>query len=175
MKKHLANLITITRIIGTLCLIPFDVYSNTFIIIYLYCGLSDVLDGFVARKLNIISQTGSKLDSLSDLLYYSVMMSKVWSYLELYLPKYIWILIYLILFFRLMSYLFVLIRDKQLSSRHTKLNKLTGFLMFLLPLVVGSPYLIHYSYLVLAIAYISEYDEIMYIIKNENSNNRFWK
>ena len=165
MIKHLANFITITRLIGTLALLPFVVEDKIFMIIYVYCGLSDVLDGFIARKLNIISDIGSKLDTASDLIFYSVMMFKIWHYLKMYLPNHVWVLIYVILLARLLSYLYVYLSRKTLSSPHTIINKVTGLLMFLLPFVVKSDYLVYYSYLILLLAYISEIDEISRIIK----------
>ena len=76
-KKNLANIITITRIIGTIIFFNLEVLSPMFYYVYIYCGLSDVIDGFVARKLNITSPIGSILDSISDLLFYTVMMIKI--------------------------------------------------------------------------------------------------
>ena len=92
MRKNLANIITFTRVLGTLCLIFLTPLTLPFFVVYIWCGLSDVLDGFVARKLKIISSFGSKLDSVSDLLFYTVMMLKIWTFLQEGLPQYIWIL-----------------------------------------------------------------------------------
>ncbi|MBQ5555857.1 MAG: CDP-alcohol phosphatidyltransferase family protein, partial [Erysipelotrichaceae bacterium] len=50
MRKNLANIITFTRILGTLCLIFLTPLTLPFFVVYIWCGLSDVLDGFVARK-----------------------------------------------------------------------------------------------------------------------------
>ena len=138
-----------------------------FFVVYTWCGLSDVLDGFVARKLNIISDFGSKLDSISDLLFYSTMMIKVWPYLKKYLPSYVWTLMYVVLAIRLVCYLFVGFKYKAFASRHTILNKVTGAFMFALPFVLKTPYLIYYSLLVLLISYISVFDEIIFIINKK--------
>ncbi len=169
MKKNLANIVTVTRIIGTLALLPFDIFSDTFMAVYIWCGISDVLDGFVARKLNITSKFGSKLDSISDLLFYSVMLKKVWKYLKMYLPEFVMILIYVVIGCRVLTYALVGIVKKTFSSRHTILNKITGLLMFLLPFVVRTPYLLYYSLLILTLAYISLVDEAGYIIRKEQT------
>ncbi len=50
MKKHLANIITGLRIVGSLVLLFFDVLSFPFYITYLLCGFSDMIDGTIARK-----------------------------------------------------------------------------------------------------------------------------
>ena len=139
--------------------------DKVFYYIYIYCGLSDVSVGFGARSLKIVSATGSRLDTASDLLFYTMMMIKVWDYLVKGLPQHIWYLIYLILFFRLISYTYVFLKHNKLSSRHTISNKATGFLMFMLPFVVKTQYLVPYSYLVLALAYIAEIEEFVFLIK----------
>ena len=82
MKKNLANIITLTRLIGTIALFFTDVMSEEFFVIYIWCGISDILDGFVARKTNTISPLGSKLDSISDISFYTMMMYKILPYLR---------------------------------------------------------------------------------------------
>lgn len=163
MKKNLANLITISRIVGTVALIPCEVPSYLFYGIYIWCGLSDILDGFVARMFKSQSELGSKLDSVSDLLFYSVMMLKVWRFLRKGLPQYVWIMIYVIVFARFLAYIFVGVRDKVFESRHTPFNKVTGAVLFLLPFFIETPYLIGYSLVVLAIAYFSYFEELHHI------------
>ena len=167
MRKNLANIITSTRILGTLCLIFLTPLTLPFFVVYIWCGLSDVLDGFVARKLKIISSFGSKLDSVSDLLFYTVMMLKIWTFLQERLPQYIWILIYTVVGIRFLCYLYVGLKDHRFTSRHTILNKINGGLMFLLPFAVKTPYLIPYSLLILLVAYISTFNEVWYIIRGK--------
>ena len=67
MKKHLANIITSLRIMGSVVLLLFDASSFPFYMTYLLCGLSDVADGFLARKLHAESTFGSRLDSFADM------------------------------------------------------------------------------------------------------------
>ena len=68
MLKHVPNALTIARFI----LIPFIVislinndYISTFIFLTL-SGLTDVLDGFIARKFDLISNFGKLIDPLAD-------------------------------------------------------------------------------------------------------------
>ena len=64
----LANGISLARIVLVLVLILVKPLSITFFTIYLVCGISDVLDGYVARKTNTVSSLGGKLDSVADLI-----------------------------------------------------------------------------------------------------------
>lgn len=165
LKKNLANIITISRIVGTLVLLPLKTLSNAFYAVYTYCGISDVLDGLVARKLKIFSEFGSKLDSISDISFYTVMMIKILPYLKRSLPKYVWWLIYFVLFIRFLCYVYFQVTRNEFESRHTIYNKITGLALFLIPFLLNSKYFIYYALFVLLIGYVSTIDELLYIIK----------
>lgn len=68
MFKHIPNALTILRFI----FIPFIVISLwqedylTAFILFTLSGLTDVLDGFIARKFNFISNFGKLMDPLAD-------------------------------------------------------------------------------------------------------------
>ncbi|MBR6333409.1 MAG: CDP-alcohol phosphatidyltransferase family protein, partial [Bacteroidales bacterium] len=67
--KHSPNYITVLRFLGAFGLLFSDVGSVTFWVIYFACGLSDMVDGFLARRLHCESKTGALLDSLADLAF----------------------------------------------------------------------------------------------------------
>ena len=69
--KQLANLITVTRILGVVAIFWITPYKNNSwqlvaILLYTIVSSTDFLDGWVARKLNIVSDTGKVLDPLAD-------------------------------------------------------------------------------------------------------------
>lgn len=168
-KKNIANIITITRIIGTFVMINTEVLSVPFYIAYIYAGLSDILDGFLARKLKIESDVGKKLDSISDLFFYTTMMIKIWPYLVKYLPVYVWIIIWTVVGIRILLYLIVLIKNKSLLSNHTVFNKATGLLMFFLPFLVENRLFVAYSTFVALLSLVAVLYEISLILKNKNN------
>ena len=70
-KKHLANLITFSRIFGVGFIFMKMPFTTNFwqlwvILIYTFISLTDLLDGWVARKYNIVSDLGKILDPLAD-------------------------------------------------------------------------------------------------------------
>ncbi len=172
MKKNLANIITLSRLLGTIAMFFTEALSAEFFIIYIWCGISDVLDGFIARKTNTISELGSKLDSISDLTFYTTMMIKIFKHLKKYFPLYIWILIYLAVGIRTICYFVVGFRKGCFESRHTVFNKVTGFMMFVLPFVVETRFLIPYSLMVLLVAFTADFEEIFHIIRNWNDSDQ---
>ena len=78
LKKYInaSNCITFVRIIGSVVLIFLTAFSPEFYIIYSVCGVSDAVDGSVARKCNTTSEFGARLDSVADIVFYAVMLIK---------------------------------------------------------------------------------------------------
>ena len=131
MKKHLANIITVLRIIGSVVLFFFDAPSLPFYITYLLCGFSDMIDGAIARKTNAVSSFGSKLDTVSDIVFMAVCAVKLLP--MIYLPIWVWIWIGAIAMIKITNIVMEFVRRKKLVTLHTVLNKITGSLLFLLP------------------------------------------
>lgn len=75
MMKHIPNLITSVRLFAALaifCLAVFtpDHGSRYFAWLFVSAGISDMLDGFIARRFHLCTEFGAKLDSISDLSLY---------------------------------------------------------------------------------------------------------
>ena len=111
--RNLANIITASRILLTIVMIFLPTLSSEFMIVYSLAGISDVLDGFIARKTKTVSKLGSKLDSVADLTFYTVMMHKIMPFLKKYLSDLIWCGIFLTLIIRIALYTYVGIKDKK--------------------------------------------------------------
>ena len=76
MKKHIANIITGSRIVLSLPLLFIPLSSAWFYALYLLCGLSDMIDGTVARRTSSASEFGARLDMVSDFVFMSVALIK---------------------------------------------------------------------------------------------------
>ena len=163
MKKHIANIITGSRIVFSLLLLFIPLSSALFYIFYLFCGLTDMIDGTVARKTGAVSNFGEKLDTTSDFVFMAVCVVKL-------LPKinisvWLWIWIAIIAIVKVINIVMGFIRRKKLVALHTFLNKITGLLLFLLPLTLQF-ILPTYSFAVVCtIATIAAIQEGYYIIK----------
>lgn len=136
---NVANAITMVRIIGTLLLVFTQPFSALFFVIYTISGISDVFDGYVARKTKTSSAFGAMLDSIADLVLYAVMVLKIFPALWNTLPREIWYAVTVIVIIRIVSYFFVAIKYKRFASLHTKLNKVTGFAVFMIPYMIMAP------------------------------------
>lgn len=135
----MANIITILRILGTLLLSVTIPLSGEFFVLYTLTGITDVLDGYIARKTNTCSELGSKLDSAADLMFYGIILYRLIPVLGGILPIEIWYVVMAIIVLRVFTYIFTAIKYKVFMSNHTYLNKLTGFCVFLIPYFVRTP------------------------------------
>ena len=88
MKKQAANFITICRIFGSILLLFFPVFSFSFYGLYLFCGISDMVDGTIARKTNAESAFGARLDTVADFVFVTVSLIKFLPVLDI--PKWLW-------------------------------------------------------------------------------------
>lgn len=126
--KHLPNLITALRFLGALGLLFFDVDGVAFWVIYVACGLSDIADGFLARKLRCESKAGELLDSLADLVFVACCCIKLIPVLTF--PKWLWIWGAAIVFIKLINQISSLVMYRKCVFPRTIANKATGFLLF---------------------------------------------
>ena len=133
--KNMANYISISRIIMSIALLIPKTFSITFYIIYIYCGLSDILDGFLARKYKITSEFGAKIDSIADMIFVFESILKIIPVIEIPIAIYIWITI--IILIKVFNIILGYIQYKKLTLLHTIANKITGFVLFIIPLMIG--------------------------------------
>ena len=130
----MANTITLFRIAASIVLLFCPVFSPAFYVFYTAAGLSDMLDGFVARKTDSVSKLGARLDTIADFLLVVVCLIKLLPVLRIPAWLYIWIgIIALIKVTNIISGFAV---QKKFVAVHSVMNKATGALLFLLPLTI---------------------------------------
>lgn len=104
-----------------------------FVVLYLFCGLTDVLDGFLARRLHAESKSGARLDSAADAVFYAslvaILAAESLSVVVAWLPA-----IIAIAAVRVATLAVSRVRFGRAGSVHTWGNKLAGFCVYLLPL-----------------------------------------
>ena len=133
--KRLPNIITALRILGALSLLLLGVKSYAFWTIYFACGISDMVDGYLARRLECESKTGALLDSLADLVFVACCCFKLIPVLAF--PKWLWILGGVIAAIKIINQVSALVMFKKCVFPHTVANKVTGALLFVgVPLTV---------------------------------------
>ena len=161
MVKYIANIVTGCRIFGSALLLFLPVLSVEFYSIYIICGLSDMIDGTIARKTKSTSEIGSKIDTVADLIFVTVSLIKILPIITL--PKWLWLWGGVIAIMRISNIIWGYISQKQFISLHTIMNKATGLLLFLLPLTISFVELKYSSIVVCCCATLSAVQEGFYI------------
>ena len=164
--KYLPNSITFLRIVGTMCLLFTKPLSTTFFVVYVITGITDVLDGFFARKLKLTSNFGAKLDSIADLLFYSFMIISIMPILFEKISVYIWIGVAVAVTFRLASYITAAIKFKKFASIHSYFNKITGFFVFSVPFILLLDFAEVLCWIVCFVGMLSSLYEFIYHLKS---------
>ena len=122
--KYIPNIITITRIIGSIYIIVLKPLSTMFFIIYSLCVISDILDGYIARKTNTSTKFGESLDSFADAIFFIIILVK-FLLLER-LENYIIYWFIAICSIKILSIIVGFIKYRAVAFLHTYANKFTG-------------------------------------------------
>ena len=157
----MANTITFFRMAASIVLLFCPVFSLAFYVFYIAAGLSDMLDGFVARKTDTVSQLGAKLDTIADFVLVVVCLIKLLPVLSIPAWLYAWIgIIALIKAVNIVSGFAV---QKRVVPVHSVMNKATGALLFLMPLTIPAVGLKYSAIIVCAAATFAAIQEGYFI------------
>ena len=159
-KFNAADCMTSLRIAASLFLLFLSPGSTGFFAVYTLAGLTDALDGWLARKTGTASSFGARLDSTADLLFYCAVLIWFIPVLRQTMPAEIWYAVAGILFVRLASYGTAAIKYHRFASLHTRLNKLTGAAVFLLPYILTFSSSIAYCRVICALVFAASLEEL---------------
>ena len=162
--KNLANIITSSRIIFAIAILYIKPFSTGFWICYFLGGLSDFLDGFVARTLKQQSAKGAKIDSIADFVFavsISIIVLK-----NIFLPGWLWCSISLIFVIRIITYIVGFYKYRTFSSLHTYFNKTSGLLILIFPLLYVILKLDVAGAIVCFVSFVASIEELVITVKS---------
>ncbi|MCF8018816.1 MAG: CDP-alcohol phosphatidyltransferase family protein [Vallitaleaceae bacterium] len=131
--RYLANILSFTRILAAFFVFFITPLSWGFYLVYSYCGLTDVLDGIVARSMQTESHMGARLDSIADMVLFIVVFYRLGPVLWLSASRWIWIFAIIIGLIRITAYIVGAMRFRQFAALHLISNKATGLVLFFVP------------------------------------------
>jgi len=111
-------------------------FSGWFYLVYTYCGMTDVLDGIIARSLQTESHMGARLDSIADMVLFIVVFYKLGPMLWLSVARWVWYAGAIIALIRITAYIIGTLRFRQFASLHLISNKVTGLVLFFVPYLI---------------------------------------
>ena len=122
-----------------------------------------MIDGTVARKTKSNSEFGAMFDTVSDFVF--VVVSLVKFLPKVYIPIWLWMWIVVVAVIKIGNIIYGYATKKQFISPHTVMNKITGLLLFLLPLTLSFVELKYSSVAVCLLATFSAIREGTFVAK----------
>ena len=159
--KQIPNILSASRIALCLPLLLVDAMTMPFWVLYAIAGMTDMLDGFLARRLGVESKFGAKLDSLADFVFVLAIGYKLFPWLKL--PAALWMMIAFIALMKIVNAISMYVVKHRIAFPHTKANKITGFLLFIGMMAIGQSFFVPVAWVVACIALFSAIQEGHYI------------
>lgn len=166
--KNIPNAITVLRIILSVSLFFVRLYPLLFCSVYIICGLSDIADGYIARKYHLTSQLGSRLDTLADTIFVFIMLIIYVPILKF--PKLIIIWILMIALVKVAAIIIALFKYRRITGLHTYLNKAAGLALFCCPILLTFVSALPLSWLMCIICGIAAVEELTIQIISKELN-----
>lgn len=164
------DLLSYSRMILTIIGHPlFFLNKKLFLLIVIIAGITDFLDGFLARKLKQQTESGAKLDSSADLLFYLSLFFWFCLYFKEFVFLQIWPFSILLISFLLVESLHYL-RHGSVGSLHLWSAKLTSalfFAFFVFSFFSGKINLYFFE-IVLFVSFIHFFEEFLLLSLNKN-------
>lgn len=157
--KGTANVISILRVLISVILLFLKPFSPLFWIVYSICGVSDIIDGYIARKTNSTSKLGTILDSIGDIVFMGSVVIVLLPIIRIPIKILIWII--WICFIRIISLLIVYLKYHTFAILHTYANKITGLLLFVFPYLYKFININIIGYVICAAASIATIEELI--------------
>lgn len=128
---HIPNILSLYRLISApfILLIIYIGYENTFVVLFVINQVTDILDGYIARKYKLESEIGSLLDSYADIGSYLIAIAGIWQFHRyLFQSTYCaWLLIFVVLY--ILALVIAKIKFKRaVAGLHLYSSKITGYL-----------------------------------------------
>ena len=155
--KKIPNILSASRIALCLPLLLADAMTVLFWVLYMIAGITDMLDGLLARRWGVESKFGARLDSLADFVFVLAVGYKLFPWLKL--PATLWMMIGLIALIKVANAISSYMVKRRIEFLHTRANKLTGFLLFIGMMTIGQSYFIPVAWGVACIALFAAIQE----------------
>lgn len=127
----MADGISFFRLFCGIALLFCPLPSGLFYAVYTLGGISDALDGFVARRFVGETERGKTLDTVADAVFFAAMLIKLLGAARLPLWLLVWLCVVAVI--KCINVVSAYMICGHFVAAHTVLNKLTGVLLFVLP------------------------------------------
>ena len=170
--KHIPNIISIFRLVFS-CILFFVVDNITLLFtLYILCGISDIADGYIARRMKAETNLGAKLDSIADVTLYAFIVFMLISQTDILNDKVTLYTLALTVIIKSANLFITRLKFKQWNILHTLGNKSIGLIVYLsMPIFYFQPDISSFITLIICIiAVIASLEESLILITSDNYN-----
>ena len=169
------NIISLIRVFmaPVLLWLAYSQHITLYIIVLCFTLFTDVLDGFLARHFNMITELGSHLDSWGDFIIYTTMaIAAWWLWPEIIKEEIIYVMAIILSF--VLPVIIGLKKFHTLTSYHTWSVKLAVFITLISYIVVFLDWQRWPIYLAAAVSVLAAIEEILItlLMKHEHADVR---
>lgn len=132
--EPMANMVSGLRIVCGLLLLCFPAFSGFFFLFYLLGGVSDAVDGAIARRLHQVTEFGSKLDTAADFIFAMAALIKILSVVVVPAWLIIWVVVIALL--KVINVVRGYMMFQEFVAVHSLTNKICGVMVFCIPLYI---------------------------------------
>lgn len=132
----------------------------------LLIGLTDMADGYIARKYNLVSKLGARLDSLADLLFFGIILCILYVRYEWILTEN-YMLLLLNVSLKVSTAVISKIKYGEFTFIHTISNKITGLFVFISILMLPFGVAESLFTVVFIVAIIAAVEELGIVVLNK--------
>ena len=125
------NSVTALRIAGAVMLPVFEPLSIPFLACYLFCGITDTADGFLARHLHAESRFGAAFDGCADAVFFLISLTIFLSYFSF--PLWVWGVCFCVAAVKIAALILRYKKTGVFGFSSGRLNKAAGVVLFLFP------------------------------------------
>lgn len=129
---YVPNALSVARVPLSLSILFVRPFSAWFFLLYVLCGITDALDGFIARRYHAESQLGAVLDSIADFVFF---LSALYVFLTaIAIPPVLVIWALSLVIVRGAGLIAAFSKFQSWAALHTYAYKTVGFVFFCFPL-----------------------------------------
>jgi len=164
--KKIPNILSASRIFISIALLFMIDFQMIFIIAYILCGVTDILDGFLARRYKCETKFGAQLDSAGDFIFCGVLIYILITHTDFFDMKRISAEIIFVALIRIANIFITKIKFRTWGIMHTLGNKATGILLFIgVPFFLSGSNFLFAEIFIFAIAFVSASEEMIMLFK----------
>jgi CDP-diacylglycerol--glycerol-3-phosphate 3-phosphatidyltransferase len=157
-RSSVPNLITGSRIALSLLLLSLAPLGAAYLAVYAFAGLTDMADGALARRWNVTSVLGSRLDTMADMSMLGVALATLWPYLPFTGALLGWF--GAVAAVKAVSLALYYAKRRAVLSHHSPLNKVVGALLYLYPFALAFAWRTEAACALLALASAAAIEEL---------------